>query len=226
MLPFDQNLKEEFLSWLPLILLLINKIKQGFLYNLAKIREADSFDEICLEICQNFELRIEGHPNYKDVDVVKKNILKWVSTRKIPMVLGAEKMIRTLYEHNIPMAIVTNLESRVFEKLLERTVGLEEQYISHYVCSATDPEIEASKPAPDVYLVCAKRFSPPPKSRDNCVIFGNSIRGITGALATGMKTVLITDKTIRELGGLADKTTRIIRSFNNFCPESIGLPSN
>ena len=122
------------------------------------------------------------------------------------------------------MAIASNVAKGLLETEMKATIGLDMTHISHYVCGADDPEVKANKPAPDIYLVCAKRFNPAPKTLNSCVVFEDSLRGITGAVNTGMKTVLINDKPIVRSDQIANKITAIIDSFDNFRPESVGLP--
>ena len=92
------------------------------------------------------------------------------------------------------------------------------------VCGADDYEVMNNKPAPDIYLVCAKRFPTVPKSVDSCVIFEDSLTGITGAVASGMKTVLINDKRDNHFDDITHKVTQIVDTYDDLKPESVGLP--
>ena len=150
-----------------------------------------------------------------------------MSTKGIPLVSGVERLIRHLSENNIPMAIASNAKAMEVQFALQCAVGLNPNYFSHYVCGADDPDVKENKPSPHVYLVCAKRFKNASKSLDSCVIFEDSLRGITGAIASGMKTVFIKnsiDRKSTEFKSIFDKITVIVDSFNNFKPESVGLP--
>ena len=105
------------------------------------------------------------------------------------------------------------------------TGSFNESLFSHVVCGGDDPEVVNNKPSPDIYLVCAKRFPTPPKSLDSCVIFEDSLTGITGAVASGMKTVLINDMTFgTQFSEVSHQITQICDDFNHFRPESVGLP--
>ena len=62
---------------------------------------------------------------------------------------------------------------------------------------------------------------------DSCVVFEDSLIGITGAVASGMKTVLINDtidKESSQFKAIVDKITVIVDSFEDFRPETVGLP--
>ena len=156
--------------------------------------------------------------------MLKRSVLKFMAQNQFSMMSGAEKLVQHLYENHIPMAIATNLEQTVYDLFVPQFEGLNQKYFSHYVSGANDPDVKVNKPAPDVYLVCAKRFNPPPKSLDNCVIFEDSVRGITGALTTGMKTVLINDGTVTKFGEITVEVTVTVDTLDHFKPESVGLP--
>ena len=140
------------------------------------------------------------------------------------MVSGVQKLVRHLGESGVPMAIATNMKADQFRGGMGRVVGFDFKNFSHYVCGGDDPEVEDNKPAPDVYLVCAKRFRPEPISLDRCVVFEDSIRGITGAIGSGMKTVLISDEKSSQFDAIRDQITVVVNSFDEFRPESVGLP--
>ena len=86
------------------------------------------------------------------------------------------------------------------------------------------PDVINNKPAPDIYLVCANTFNDPPKSMQNCVVFEDSLTGIEGAIASGMKTVLINDQIDSDFNEVIHKITSVVNSFEDFIPESVGLP--
>lgn len=76
--------------------------------------------------------------------------------------IGAEKVVRHLHKHNIPIAIASGGAQDSFEL---KTTNHKEfvSMFSHVVLASTDPEVKNGKPAPDVFLICANRFPNSPK---------------------------------------------------------------
>lgn len=50
------------------------------------------------------------------------------------------------------------------------------------------PQVENGKPAPDVFLAAAQRLGVAP---EDCVVFEDAPSGVEGALAAGMKVVIV-----------------------------------
>ena len=57
--------------------------------------------------------------------------------------------------------------------------------ILHAVCS-DDPGVEHGKPSPDIYLVAASKFTSPPKSLSNVLVFEDAPNGVEAAKKAGM----------------------------------------
>ena len=140
------------------------------------------------------------------------------------LIAGVERLIKHLHSEGIPMAIATGNSNRHFAIISSKFPQFFEQYFSHVVRAYDDPEVKVAKPDPKVYSICAQRFQSKPKDSQNILVIEDSLTGIIGAIASGMKTLLINDQKWYNFDDIKDKVTLICKSFDDFRPESVGLP--
>lgn len=94
---------------------------------------------------------------------------------------------------------------------------------SHITFGHDNPKVLENKPAKDIYITCMEEFANPPESFRNVVVFEDSFIGISGALASGMTTVLINNNRLDIFDSLAHNITYIVDTFDEFKPEVVGL---
>ncbi|CAG2118391.1 unnamed protein product [Medioppia subpectinata] len=140
----------------------------------------------------------------------------------VSLMPGAERLIAHLRRHNIPMAIATGstLESfriKIFKYQQLFKIG---DNFQHIVFTRDDPEVSAPKPAPDVYLVAAKRFKSSAESH-KCLVFEDTKTGVDGAISAGMQCVMVPDYRFQYI---QQNATQIIKTLFDFKPELYGLP--
>lgn len=103
---------------------------------------------------------------------------------------GAEQLVRQLHASKIPIAIATSSSSFVVPKKLSHHPVLME--CVSLIVTGDDSELKAGKPAPDIFLLAAKRLGCTDNSA--CVVFEDSPFGLLGGIAAGMRTVAIPDR--------------------------------
>ncbi|XP_065225979.1 probable pseudouridine-5'-phosphatase [Planococcus citri] len=132
---------------------------------------------------------------------------------------GAERLIRHLAKHNIPMGIAT---SSSHESVQNKIKNHREVFdlIPHMVMGSSDPEVIKGKPHPDVFLVCAKRFPGNPEP-EKCLVFEDAPSGVTAANKAGMQVVWVPYGDVK---CTEDNATYVIKSLLDFVPEKFGLP--
>ncbi|KAL1497029.1 hypothetical protein ABEB36_008058 [Hypothenemus hampei] len=138
-----------------------------------------------------------------------------------PFMPGATRLIKHLVTNKIPIAIATS-SGRVTYDIKTKNYQDIFQLFNHVVCGTNNPEVPKGKPAPDIFLVCAKYFSDYPDPC-NVLVFEDSPNGLRAGLDAGMQVVFVPDHRV----GNEDRTlaTLTLDSLEQFKPELFGLPS-
>ncbi|XP_065304291.1 pseudouridine-5'-phosphatase-like [Dermacentor albipictus] len=134
---------------------------------------------------------------------------------------GAERLLRHLHAHSIPMAVATSSTPASFALKMTQhqdTVDL----FDHVVCSGGEARVKRGKPHPEIFLVAASKFVETPPS-EKVLVFEDSPMGVTAALSAGMQVVMVPDPRIDE--EIRRRATLCIVSLTEFKPELFGLPS-
>lgn len=87
-------------------------------------------------------------------------------------------------------------------------------------------ELRLSKPAPDIFLACAKQFTEPPLSMSQCLVFEDAENGIRAALAAEMRVVFVPSLPIDAYDSdVIKQATVTLDSLLKFDPALFGLPA-
>lgn len=139
---------------------------------------------------------------------------------------GAERLLNHLKSHAIPMAVASGSPRDAFLQKIGHITEFS-NWFHHVVTARGDPEIIEHKPAPDTFLVCKDRFSPPPEAKD-CLVLEDSVAGVLAGCRAGMQVVWIPDHSLFDMDVLKNnnelKPVQILGSLEDFKPEDFGLP--
>lgn len=103
----------------------------------------------------------------------------------VPVKEGLYDMLDLLEKKSIPKAVATTTEFSIMEELLSLS-----RLLYRFDCLVCGEDVPQSKPAPDIFLLAAKRLSLSPQS---CVVLEDSYSGIKAARNAGMIPILIPD---------------------------------
>ncbi|XP_003740085.1 probable pseudouridine-5'-phosphatase [Galendromus occidentalis] len=171
------------------------------------------YSRILVEDCG---LPISAEEFLDQMDAIAQGMLE-----NVELLPGVQKLVTHLKNHNIPMAIGTSSAMKSVTAKLSKHKQLMECF-DHLVSGSSDPEVTAGKPAPDVFLVTARRFKPA-ADVSKVLVFEDSLNGVLSGLAAGMQVVMIPDPDIvtedqRKI------PTLCLESLADFKPELFGLP--
>lgn len=139
----------------------------------------------------------------------------------LSLMRGAERLLRHLHQNNIPIALATSSSREMAELKMTNYAELFNLF-HHKVYGSTDPDVITGKPAPDIFLVAAKRFPDQPTGK-KCLVFEDAPNGVRAAtLAGGMQTVMVPEKFVAD--ELRQEATIVLNSLEDFQPELFGLP--
>lgn len=117
----------------------------------------------------------------KKVEQILQDFRLFEESVQFPDIPGAIDFIKELKLHNIKVGLVTSAT----ELKLNR-VCLQKQFNTLFDVIISAKDIQNGKPAPDCFLLGAERLSC--KTR-NCIVFEDSLAGITAGNAAGMSVV-------------------------------------
>lgn len=146
----------------------------------------------------------------------RKHLLEEMFSQAEPMP-GAVRLSLHLHQAGIPQAVATSSDRFYFDLKIAR--HQEWFKIFHCVVLGDDPEIRHGKPAPDIFLLAAKRLQANPA---HCLVFEDSPAGIEAARAAGMFAIAVPDPHMDD--GAYPRAHQIIRNLNELDPARWSFP--
>lgn len=165
------------------------------------------------------ETRLEGILTPEEFLRQREDMLQYMFPES-ELMPGAERLIRHLHEHGVPMALGTSSHRRHYE--LKTTKHKDLFSLMHHVVVGDDPEIKQGKPSPDIFLVAAKKFEEPVPEVEKVLILEDAPTGVAAARNAGMSVVMVPDPNLDSC--LCQGADQVLNSLVDFIPGDWGLP--
>ena len=126
--------------------------------------------------------------------------------RNSPAIAGAEQLVRRLKAAGVRIAVATSTARPLFELKTSSHPWFDAFDVT--VCG-DDPEVKSPKPAPDIFLVAARRLG---VDAADCIVFEDSPAGVEAALAARARVFALIDARLDR--ALYAGVERIITSYD------------
>ncbi|KAJ6938083.1 hypothetical protein NC651_004699 [Populus alba x Populus x berolinensis] len=136
---------------------------------------------------------------------------QWCNIKARP---GANRLIKHLSSHNVPVALASNSP----RANIESKISYHQGWKGSFSAIIAGDEVRTGKPSPEIFLEAAKRLNLKPSS---CLVIEDSLPGVTGGKAAGMEVVAVPSIPKSHLYTEADE---VINSLLDLQPELWGLP--
>lgn len=107
--------------------------------------------------------------------------MKILESNDIQLVPGVKDFLKRVTRDEYKICIASGNKLEAIEYLLDRT-GIRD----FFSIIVTNKDVNASKPAPDIFLVAAKKLSLEPTQ---CIVFEDAINGVEASEAAGMRCI-------------------------------------
>lgn len=179
--------------------------------NLQRNIEGLSFTQTALYFKEKFNLE----ESIDDIENEWIEMVKYYYSNEIKIKKGVKEFLKYLKKEGYKTAVATSNFIDLTTAVLQKN-----KIYEYFDTVVTTGEVDRDKSYPDVFLETAKRLNASPL---NCMVFEDTIAGLTGARAANMKVVAVYDSygtcTVDELlkvsDGLIEDFEEIKKSLNN-----------
>lgn len=136
----------------------------------------------------------------------------------VELMPAAGRLVSTLYAAGYPLAVATASDCQWAERWLSHF-----QLEPYFQAVATGDVVAHNKPAPDVFLLAAEQLN---VGSDRCLVFEDSVPGVTAAKAAGMQVVAVPGQVTKSLDfSRADAIIPNLRSVTLDWIRTFGTPT-
>lgn len=130
-----------------------------------------------------------GFRDEQDVKRILKEkfdyFVEYVNENPIKPVFAAETFLKSLAQYPVRVALATSSRKEKMQMVLKRL-----NFLRYFEAIVTGDEVSNGKPAPDIFLLAAKRLGLHP---EECMVIEDGPIGVAAAKSANMKCVAITE---------------------------------
>lgn len=130
-----------------------------------------------------------GHLSEVEKEEIVREALAFDLTMRPGLVPGVKPLLEQLASHKVKVGLVTSSVAERVRNILQ-SLGVEQFFLA----MVTAKDITLGKPHPEAYLRMSEKLDVSP---DKCLVFEDSVSGITSALRAGMHVVAIQEEVMK-----------------------------
>lgn len=153
---------------------------------LQKEIEGKSYTETAIYFKERFNLPDSVEEIKEEWRMMAEDFYK----NRIALKKGAKELIQSLYRRGVKLGIATSNSRELVEHMLDNH-GIRR----YFYRIKTSCEVDKGKPYPDVYLKVAEELEVQP---EECLVFEDTVAGVTAAISAGMRVVAIADEVSKD----------------------------
>jgi len=192
---------------------IVSRFGKTFDWSLKANMIGRSSKESSKYLVKALELPISGDEYLEERDSLLRE--KFPSAKALP---GAEALIRHLHKNNIPIAVATSSTLDLFKL---KIIAHEEWFnLFDEVITSDHAEVTRAKPAPDIFLVAAKKLG---GKAESSLVFEDAPAGLEAGVSAGMQVVAVPDTNMDV--SRYSTAAQVLSSLTAFKPEVFDLPA-
>jgi HAD superfamily hydrolase (TIGR01509 family) len=184
--------------------------EQGARYDAEAQRAMMGMSSLEWSAYMNEELGMPVEPVEISAEVVRRMEARY--RERLPLIEGAVEAVERLAAR-WPLGLASSSNRPLIDAVLELS-GL----AACFAATVSSEEVERGKPAPDVYLECARRLGVAPTG---CAAIEDSHAGIRSAKSAGMRVVAIPNQTYPPDPDAVAQADVVLPSLAELIPEAV-----
>jgi HAD superfamily hydrolase (TIGR01509 family) len=184
--------------------------EQGARYDAEAQRAMMGMSSLEWSAYMNEELGMPVEPVEISAEVVRRMEARY--RERLPLIEGAVEAVERLAAR-WPLGLASSSNRPLIDAVLELS-GL----AACFAATVSSEEVERGKPAPDVYLECARRLGVAPTG---CAAIEDSHAGIRSAKSAGMRVVAIPNPTYPPDPDAVAQADVVLPSLDGLVPEAV-----